>query len=84
MSHGLPLKGEGDEKCLTLMNAVEETISRKLHACKAPSSKRKGLEGNFPLGESLFMDSGFFFYFFPFHIIPKRCRHDNYLPWFRH
>lgn len=45
MAYGLPLNGDGDEKCLSLLNAVEENISRQLRACKAPSSKRKVLEG---------------------------------------
>ena len=45
MAYGLPLSGDGDEKCLSLLNAVEENISRQLRACKAPSSKRKPLEG---------------------------------------
>ncbi|XP_029117223.1 uncharacterized protein [Elaeis guineensis] len=44
MAYGLPLKGEGDEKCLSILNSVEETISRQLRACKAPSSKKKALE----------------------------------------
>ena len=47
MAYGLPLSGDGDEKCLSLLNAVEENISRQLRACKAPSSKRKPLEGIF-------------------------------------
>lgn len=45
MAYGLPLDGDGDEKCLSLLNAVEETISRQLRACKAPSSRRRVLEG---------------------------------------
>jgi hypothetical protein len=46
MAYGLPLDGDGDEKCLSLLNAVEETISRQLRACKAHSSKRRVLEGS--------------------------------------
>jgi N-alpha-acetyltransferase 35, NatC auxiliary subunit len=46
MSFGLPLKGEGDEKCLSILNSVEETISRQLRACKAQAlSKKTTLEG---------------------------------------
>lgn len=45
MTYGLPLNGDGDEKCLSILNAVEETISRQLRACKAPSSKTRVLEG---------------------------------------
>lgn len=45
MTYGLPLKGEGDEKCLSILHAVDETISRQLRACKAPLSKRRVLEG---------------------------------------
>lgn len=44
MAYGLPLIGE-DEKCLSMLNAVEETIARQLRACKAPSSGRKVIEG---------------------------------------
>lgn len=47
MAYGLPLDGDGDEKCLSLLNAVEETTSRQLRACKAQSSRRRVLEGNF-------------------------------------
>ncbi|XP_066322835.1 uncharacterized protein [Miscanthus floridulus] len=46
MSFGLPLRDEGDEKCLSILNSVEETISRQLRACKAQAlSKKKTLEG---------------------------------------
>lgn len=45
MAYGLPLKGEGDDKCLAMLHAVEETLSRQLRACKAPSSKKKAFEG---------------------------------------
>uniref|UniRef100_A0A1D1ZAE2 N-alpha-acetyltransferase 35, NatC auxiliary subunit n=1 Tax=Anthurium amnicola TaxID=1678845 RepID=A0A1D1ZAE2_9ARAE len=41
MSYGLPLKGEGDEKWLSILNSVEETLCRQLRACKAPGSKKK-------------------------------------------
>lgn len=49
MTYGLPLNGDGDEKCLSMLNAVEETISRQLRACKAPSSKTRVLEDLVPL-----------------------------------
>ena len=46
MSFGLPLNGEGDDKCLSVLNSVEETISRQLRACKSQAlSKKKTLEG---------------------------------------
>ncbi|KAB2016624.1 hypothetical protein ES319_D08G107800v1 [Gossypium barbadense] len=45
MTYGLPLNGDGDDKCLSILNAVEETISRQLRACKATSSKRRLPEG---------------------------------------
>lgn len=46
MSFGLPLRDEGDEKCLSILNSVEEIISRQLRACKAQAlSKKKTLEG---------------------------------------
>lgn len=45
MAYGLPLKGDGDEKCVSMLHAVDETISRQLRACKAPLSKKRVLEG---------------------------------------
>lgn len=46
MSFGLPLRDEGDEKCLSILNSVEETVSRQLRACKSQAlSKKKTLEG---------------------------------------
>lgn len=45
MSYGLPLKDEGDDKCLSILNSVEETVSRQLRACKTQPSKKKVLEG---------------------------------------
>ena len=47
MCYGLPLNEDGDDKCLSMLNAVEETICRQLRACKAPSSKRRVLEGRY-------------------------------------
>lgn len=41
MAHGLPLHGDRDEKCLSLLNSVEETISRQLRGCKAQASRKK-------------------------------------------
>lgn len=49
MAYGLPLNAEGDDKCLSLLNAVEEDVARKLRACKAPLSKRKSLEGTYQI-----------------------------------
>lgn len=53
MAYGLPLTGDGDDKCLSLLNAIEETLSRQLRACKAPSSKRRVLEGSRVITNSL-------------------------------
>lgn len=44
MAYGLPLSGDGDDKCLSMLNAVEETICRQLRACKSPRSRAS--EGN--------------------------------------
>ncbi|KAG6769313.1 hypothetical protein POTOM_024937 [Populus tomentosa] len=59
MAYGLPLSGDGDEKCLSLLNAVEENISRQLRACKAPSSKRKPLEDIEPLQTNSDLEEGY-------------------------
>jgi hypothetical protein len=45
MSYGLPLNEDGNERCLALLNAVEETLCRQLRACKTTSSKRRVSEG---------------------------------------
>lgn len=46
MAYGLPIEGEGDSKCLALLNTVEEVVSRQLRGCKGGlSTKKKGCEG---------------------------------------
>ncbi|KZV30084.1 N-alpha-acetyltransferase 35, NatC auxiliary subunit-like [Dorcoceras hygrometricum] len=59
MAYGLPLKGDGDEKCLSMLHAVEETISRQLKACKAQLSKRIVVEDVEPLQTDLGLEQGF-------------------------
>nr|GLL29944.1 N-alpha-acetyltransferase 35, NatC auxiliary subunit isoform X2 [Ipomoea trifida] len=49
MAHGLPLKVDGDDKCLTMLHAVEEMVSRQLRACKAPSVKKRLYTASFCL-----------------------------------
>lgn len=59
MNYGLPLNGDGDDKCLSMLNAVEETTSRQLRACKAPPSKRRVLEDIEPLQTNLDLEEGY-------------------------
>lgn len=59
MSYGLALHGDGDDKCLSMLNAVEETVNRQLRACKAPSSKRRVLEDFVPLQNNLELEEGY-------------------------
>ncbi|KAF5206636.1 N-alpha-acetyltransferase 35, NatC auxiliary subunit, partial [Thalictrum thalictroides] len=59
MAYGLPMKGEGDEKCLSMLNAVEETVSRQLRACKVPSSKKRVLEDIEPLQTNPDLEEGY-------------------------
>ncbi|KAK8655004.1 hypothetical protein V6N13_107596 [Hibiscus sabdariffa] len=59
MIYGLPLNGDGDDKCLSMLNAVEETISRQLRACKAASSKRRLPEDLEPLQSNPNLEEGF-------------------------
>ncbi|KAE9464390.1 hypothetical protein C3L33_03721, partial [Rhododendron williamsianum] len=47
MTYGLPLKGDGDEKCLSMLHAVEETISRQLRAYIEPLQTNPDLEEEF-------------------------------------
>ncbi|KAF7838800.1 N-alpha-acetyltransferase 35, NatC auxiliary subunit [Senna tora] len=60
MAYGLPLGGgDRDERCLSMLNAVEETISRQLRACKASSSKRRLLEDIEPLQSNPDLEEGY-------------------------
>ncbi|XP_061991533.1 uncharacterized protein LOC133709710 [Rosa rugosa] len=59
MSYGLALHGDGDDKCLSMLNAVEETVNRQLRACKAPSSKRRVLEDFVPLQNNLELEEAY-------------------------
>ncbi|KAF5742014.1 Acetyltransferase putative isoform 1 [Tripterygium wilfordii] len=59
MSYGLPLNGDGDEKCLSMLNAVEETTSRQLRASKASSSKKRDIENIEPLQNNLDLEEGY-------------------------
>uniref|UniRef100_A0A2P2LNG2 N-alpha-acetyltransferase 35 NatC auxiliary subunit n=1 Tax=Rhizophora mucronata TaxID=61149 RepID=A0A2P2LNG2_RHIMU len=59
MAYGLSLSEDGDGKCLSLLNAVEENISRQLHACKAPSPKRKVTEDVEPLQTNPDLEEGY-------------------------
>ncbi|WOG91301.1 hypothetical protein DCAR_0310549 [Daucus carota subsp. sativus] len=59
MAYGLPLKGDGDEKCVSMLHAVDETISRQLRACKAPLSKKRVLEDIEPLQINPDLEEGY-------------------------
>ncbi|KAH0651680.1 hypothetical protein KY284_031592 [Solanum tuberosum] len=59
MTHGLPLKVDGDDKCLTMLHAVEETIARQLRACKATLSKKRVTEDIEPLQNNPDLEEGF-------------------------
>ncbi|VFQ83410.1 unnamed protein product [Cuscuta campestris] len=59
MTHGLPLKVDGDDKCLTMLNVVDETVSRQLRACKATLIKKRALEDMEPLQTNLDLEEGF-------------------------
>ncbi|KAF3654185.1 putative N-alpha-acetyltransferase 35, NatC auxiliary subunit-like isoform X2 [Capsicum annuum] len=58
MTHGLPLKVDGDDKCLTMLHAVEETIARQLRACKATLSKKRVTEDIEPLQNNPDLEEG--------------------------
>ncbi|XP_050374336.1 uncharacterized protein LOC126791852 [Argentina anserina] len=59
MSYGLALHADGDDKCLSMLNAVEETVNRQLRACKAPSSKRTVLEDFVSLQTNLELEEAY-------------------------
>ncbi|RHN63998.1 putative NatC N(alpha)-terminal acetyltransferase, Mak10 subunit [Medicago truncatula] len=59
MAYGLPLNEDGNERCLALLNAVEETICRQLRACKTTSSKRRVSEDIEPLQNNPDLEEGY-------------------------
>lgn len=59
MSYGLPLNEDGNERCLALLNAVEETLCRQLRACKTTSSKRRVSEDIEPLQNNPDLEEGY-------------------------
>ncbi|KAL5729638.1 hypothetical protein ACHQM5_002562 [Ranunculus cassubicifolius] len=59
MAYGLPMKEDGDEKCLSILSAVEETLSRQLRACKAQSSKKRVFEDIEPLQTNPDLEEGY-------------------------
>ncbi|XP_051152519.1 uncharacterized protein LOC127266347 isoform X2 [Andrographis paniculata] len=58
MAYGLPLKVDGDEKCLSMLHAIEETICRQLKACKASLPKRRTVEDVEPLQNNPDLEEG--------------------------
>ncbi|GJQ94554.1 N-alpha-acetyltransferase 35, NatC auxiliary subunit [Tanacetum coccineum] len=44
ITSGLLFKRDGDDKCLAMVNVIEETISRLLNACKSPSYKKREIK----------------------------------------
>lgn len=80
MAYGLPLKGEGDDKCLSMLHAVEETLSRQLRACKAPSSKKKAFEDFDPLQTNTDLEEGYckaLLCRIRFPLLPCSCLHEE-------
>lgn len=59
MAYGLPLGGEKDDRFLSMLNAVEETLCRQLRACRAPLAKKMALEDIEPLQTNLELEEGF-------------------------
>ncbi|KAL4571448.1 hypothetical protein LXL04_018208 [Taraxacum kok-saghyz] len=59
ITSGLPLKRDGDEKCLSMLNVIDETVSRQLHACKSPSHKKRSVEDIEPLQTNLDLEEGY-------------------------
>lgn len=59
MTYGLPVHGDGDEKCLSMLNAVEESIARQLRACKAMPAKKQVIEDLEPLQSDPNQEEGY-------------------------
>ncbi|XP_074281144.1 uncharacterized protein LOC141606055 isoform X2 [Silene latifolia] len=58
MAPGLPLSGEKDERFLSTLNAVEETLCRQLRACKAPTARKMVVEDQEPLQTNPDLEEG--------------------------
>ncbi|KAH7427804.1 hypothetical protein KP509_10G060700 [Ceratopteris richardii] len=56
---GLPLEVEGDGKCLSKLNAVEEGVNRQLKGAKGLAIKRKPAEEVEPLQEDPALEEGY-------------------------
>lgn len=41
MAYGIPIEGEGDSRCLALLNVVQEAVGRQLRGSKGSSSSRR-------------------------------------------
>ncbi|XP_071724415.1 uncharacterized protein [Rutidosis leptorrhynchoides] len=59
ITSGLPLKKDGDDKCLSMLNVLEETVSRQLNACKSPSHKKRAIEDIDPLQTNPDLEVGY-------------------------
>uniref|UniRef100_A0A7I4CUE3 N-alpha-acetyltransferase 35, NatC auxiliary subunit n=1 Tax=Physcomitrium patens TaxID=3218 RepID=A0A7I4CUE3_PHYPA len=60
MAYGLPVEGEGDSRCLALLNTVEEVVARQLRGCKGGlSTKKKSLEDAEPLQDDPALEEGY-------------------------
>ncbi|KAM0020919.1 putative alpha-acetyltransferase 35, NatC auxiliary subunit [Helianthus debilis subsp. tardiflorus] len=59
ITSGLPLKKDGDEKCLSMLNVIEETVTRQLNACKSSSHKKRSIEDIEPLQTNLDLEEGY-------------------------
>ncbi|KAL2929765.1 N-alpha-acetyltransferase 35 NatC auxiliary subunit [Bienertia sinuspersici] len=59
MAYGLPLGGDKDERFLSTLNAVEETLCRQMRACKSPSAKKSVVEDQEPLQTNPDLEEGF-------------------------
>ncbi|KAK9697967.1 hypothetical protein RND81_08G073700 [Saponaria officinalis] len=59
MAPGLPLSGEKDERFLSNLNSVEETLCRQLRACKVPAARKMAVEVQEPLQTTPDLEEGF-------------------------
>lgn len=41
LAYGIPIEGEGDSRCLALLNIVQEAVARQLRGSKGSSSSRR-------------------------------------------
>lgn len=49
LAYGIPIEGEGDSRCVALLNVVQEAVARELRGNKGPSSSKQTVFEGIPV-----------------------------------